>query len=278
MSWFLVDDQMPSDERMLATSLAARGLWATAGAWAGGHHTDVVPAHVLASLGSTPELETELADARVWHRAKAGAYRFEQDGLCRIPQKETVERQRQMATERQARWRAGKRQRDGGVDAPVDGAVDAPVDAVDNRVAGKTAGQSARGRRSVDASTAPSTWYPGPIPGSIPPPQSDQRDGSNARASPDDPETINAVIGEIRDTTGRTIDRPWAARVAADLLSGHTVGNPAAYVRQAIRREPSPARRFLPTPGPAPVADVLAPFRDSHDGPSGKHARREDQP
>ena len=127
MPWFLVDDQYPADERVLATSLAARGLWVTAGAWASAHHTDAVPAHVLEALGSTPTLEAELRTARVWRRVR-GAYQFMQPGLCKIPAQETVDKQREMKNERQRRWREG------------------------------------RGRRDVDASTAPSTWSPSPYP------------------------------------------------------------------------------------------------------------------
>ena len=127
MPWFLVDDQFPTDDRVLAVSLAARGLWVMAGAWSSAHRTDVVPDHVLASLGSTPELVAELATARIVRRAKGG-YRLTQSGLCKIPSQETVDKQREMKTDRQRRWRETQR------------------------------------RRNVDASTGPSTWDPLPKP------------------------------------------------------------------------------------------------------------------
>jgi hypothetical protein len=146
MSWFLVDDQYPTHPDVLATSLAARGLWVTAGAWSSAHHTDVVPDHVLASLGSTPQLAGELAATRVWKRIRGG-YRFVQDGICKIPEKETVDNARKLKTERQRRWREGQR------------------------------------RRPVDASTQAS---PGPDPSPSPMADViNHRAGGNARASPD---------------------------------------------------------------------------------------------
>jgi len=210
MSWFLVDDQFPADERVLAISLAARGLWVMAGSWASTHHTDVVPAHVLASLGSTPELVTELVTARVWRKARGG-YRIEQEGLCKIATQETVDNQKKMKTERQRRWR------------------------------------ESQGRRAVDASTGPSTWDPGPDPGSNPGVHVVNRvNGSNGH-----PPTavIDAIIKEIHDKTGKLVDDDWAGRIAAELLQGQSVSSPAAYVRQAIRNEPNPGLRFLPQYG-----------------------------
>ena len=73
MPWFPVDDSFYSHPKALATSLAARGLWATAGSWSSAHLTDgVVPVHVLASLGGTPELAAELVTAGLWRRTRNG--------------------------------------------------------------------------------------------------------------------------------------------------------------------------------------------------------------
>src|SRR6266704_3002926 len=73
MPWFPVDDSFHSHPKALATSLAARGLWATAGSWSSAHLTDgVVPVHVLASLGGTPELAAELVAAGLWRRTRQG--------------------------------------------------------------------------------------------------------------------------------------------------------------------------------------------------------------
>ena len=67
--------------------------------------------------------------------------------------------------------------------------------------------------------------------------------GSPPRASP---EVIDSIIKEILDVTGRHITEEWAQRVAAHILDGRTPANPAAYIRQAIRNDPDPKRRFLP--------------------------------
>jgi hypothetical protein len=108
--WFQVDDDYPTHPGILATSLAARGLWVTAGAWSSKRCQDVVPDHVLASLGSTSELVAELADAQVWKRVRGG-YRFTQEGLCKIPDKETEDHKRKLKNERQTRWREGRSRR-----------------------------------------------------------------------------------------------------------------------------------------------------------------------
>jgi len=37
-----------------------------------------------------------------------------------------------------------------------------------------------------------------------------------------------------------------ASRIARELLDGRSVASPAAYVREAIRNDPDPRKRFLP--------------------------------
>lgn len=207
MPWFLVDDQFPTHDGVMAVSLAARGLWVTAGAWLSAHHKDVVPDHVLAALGSTPELVDELCTARLWKRGRGG-YRFEQHGTCKIATQETVDKQREMKNERQRRWRENQ------------------------------------SRRDVDSSTAPSTWYPGPDPGSNP--VVDVVNRTNGSSGARDPTAvIDAIIKEIHDQTGKVITPDWASRIAAELVTPD-VTNPAAYVRQCIRNDPDPRKRFLP--------------------------------
>src|SRR5215813_2947284 len=102
-----MDDDFPTHPGALAASLAARGLWATAGAWCSKRLTDVVPDHVLASFGSIRELQAELRAAGMVERVRGG-YRLVQPGLCKIPLKEAVEAGRKSKSARQARWRAGR--------------------------------------------------------------------------------------------------------------------------------------------------------------------------
>lgn len=104
MPWFRVDDGFHSHPKVLATSLAARGLWVSAGSWSSGHLTDgVVPDHVLASLGGTPELAAELVAAGLWKRRRNG-WQFH-DWASRNPSKQAVENDRRNNAERQKRWR-----------------------------------------------------------------------------------------------------------------------------------------------------------------------------
>jgi hypothetical protein len=105
-----MDDDFPTHPGAMAVSLAAKGLWATAGAWCSKRLTDVVPDHVLASFGSTSELEAELCAAGMLKRVRGG-FRYTQEGLCKIPVKETHEHKRKLKNERQQRWREGRRRR-----------------------------------------------------------------------------------------------------------------------------------------------------------------------
>lgn len=54
------------------------------------------------------------------------------------------------------------------------------------------------------------------------------------------------IITEIRTATGRTVTAEWASKIRAHILDGRSPADPAAYVRQVIRNEPSPRTRFLP--------------------------------
>ena len=91
MTWFRVDDVFHSHPKVAATSLAARGLWVTAGSWSSAHLTDgVVPDHVLVSLGGTPELADELCAAGLWRRTRA-AHKFHDWSACNPTKKEVVD-------------------------------------------------------------------------------------------------------------------------------------------------------------------------------------------
>ena len=54
------------------------------------------------------------------------------------------------------------------------------------------------------------------------------------------------IITEIQAVTGRVITAEWAATVRGHVLEGRHPADPVAYVRQAIRSEPDPSKRFLP--------------------------------
>lgn len=210
MPWFLVDDDFTDDERVLAVSLAARGLWMMAGTWASRRHTDVVPQHVLASLGSTSTLVNELTAARMLKRNRGGTYRIVQEGLCRIATQETVDKSRKQKAERQNRWR--ERQR----------------------------------RRPVDASTDASPLDPDPDPRSVVDVVNHVADRYAREA---DDNLIQVIKQTIRNQTRVEITDDWALKIARGLLNGHNPKNRPAYCRRAIENERDPRTRFLPNGG-----------------------------
>lgn len=211
MPWFLVDDRFNSHPvilRILATKPEALGLWTAAGAWSSAHLTNgVVRDDVLPQLfPDAAILAKALVTARAWKRVRGG-YEFIQEGVCKIPSSTAVENERKAAAERQRRRRqAMSSRRDSGV---THGAVTEP--------------QS----------------NPDPSSGSV----INHVTAVNGRASPD---LIELIMKEILDTTGRHITAEWAQRTYEHILAGRTVASPAAYLKQAIRNEPDPKKRFLP--------------------------------
>ena len=169
MPWFQVDDDLPTHPDMLATSLAARGLWVTAGAWSSKRLTDVVPDHVLVSLGGTPELAKELGARGVWKRVRRG-WQFTQTGLCKIPVKEAVERERKMSAARQRRWQ--KAHHNGVSDAGSNGVRDGVPIPVPKEPPQPPAGGGHRGQHPNcrACGTNPRGKPPEPPPTPMPPP------------------------------------------------------------------------------------------------------------
>ena len=200
MPWFQVDDDLPTHPDMLATSLAARGLWVTAGAWCSKRLTDVVPDHVLASFGSTPELETELGAQGVWKRVRKG-WRFTQNGLCKVPVKATVERTREKGAARQRRW----------YEAHHNGVSNAAPNAVSNGV-------------------------PIPVPNTPQPPASGGHDGShpNCRACGTNPRGVPPPPPRL--PTPPPVDQAIAAARGSSgrPLRGDAVTSRAAAARAAL--------------------------------------------
>lgn len=108
MTWFKVDDGFHSHPKTLTCSLAARGLWVSAGAWAAHHLTEgAVPAGALALLGATQALAEELCASGLWTRTRTG-YKFH-DWHTYQPTRAQVEADRKANAERQKRYRENKR-------------------------------------------------------------------------------------------------------------------------------------------------------------------------
>jgi hypothetical protein len=218
--WFPVDDSFHSHPKALATSLAARGLWATAGSWSSAHLTDgVVPVHVLASLGGTPELAAELVAAGLWRRTRQG-YVFH-DWL-EWGSKRTAAEIREL---RKVRAENGRK---GGV---ASGKARSKPEAKTKQVASRPL---RGGLNPMSMSTTTSVVEVG-----------DQSSRRNARDGPEIDEILKTIIQAIYETTDRVIDAAWAAKIRDHILNGHQAGNPVAYVRAVIENDPDPRTRFL---------------------------------
>jgi hypothetical protein len=73
MAWFKVDDKLHSHPKWVRLSLAARGLWITAGTWSADQETDaVVPKHMLRAFGARSSHAAELVDAGLWEEHRDG--------------------------------------------------------------------------------------------------------------------------------------------------------------------------------------------------------------
>jgi hypothetical protein len=252
--WFPVDDSFHSHPKALATSLAARGLWATAGSWSSAHLTDgVVPVHVLASLGGTPELAAELVAAGLWRRTRQG-YVFH-DWLD-WGSKRTAAEIRQLRKVRAEAGRkggeaSGRKRAVNGVHSSRQGRSkqdddDAPSDTRNpddqrkqaSKPEAKTKQVASRlPRGGLNPNTTTKTLSVADV--------VNQPADRNARDDPEIDEILTTIIQAIYATTSRVIDAAWAAKIRDHILNGHQAGNPAAYVRAVIEKDPDPYTRFL---------------------------------
>jgi hypothetical protein len=91
-----------------------------------------------------------------------------------------------------------------------------------------------------------------------PSPQEPSREPSNQRARADE---VAAVIGALRDRTGKTVNETHAGMVVDQLLDGRRNGGihttTVRYLTGAIARDSDPSR-FLPVPDLQPVLELLA--------------------
>jgi len=253
VTWFKVDDSFHSHPKVLATSLAARGLWVTAGSWSSKHLTDgVLRDQELAALGGTPELAAELVAAGLWRRAKGG-YRFHEwdadaDGTVRNPLRSEVmaERRKKSSGGRignHRRWHASR------------GVTDPDCPFCQEKRASDTDRTSDRSTESGASPPVPSRPDPkGQSPSGFDPrevTQSSSVSVGDARATltDDDLKIDQTIIGLLAELTGRTVSPNHAAGVRRQILGGRAVDKPLPYVARAIRERP---KDFLPA---APAAE-----------------------
>lgn len=112
MSWFRVDDRLPTHRKTLslrrgATRLQAIGAWVLAGAWSAGTETEGhIAQHVLEDLGIPTRTAHELVGAGFWKLCDThpGCYAMH-DYLEYNPSAEKEREKKAAAAERQRRAR-----------------------------------------------------------------------------------------------------------------------------------------------------------------------------
>lgn len=132
MSWFKIDDGFHCHPKVLAAGTPAVGLYVRCGSWAAQQVTDgVIPKHVAKMYG-TPRMIKALVEAGLWHQhghacpscaaVDANSYVIHQY-LEKNPSRTETDAARKAKSERQQRWREGKRAEAG--DADVDASTSA---------------------------------------------------------------------------------------------------------------------------------------------------------
>lgn len=112
MAWFKVDDGFYDHPKLEGVSMAARGLWVTAGAYCSRHLTDgVITARQVRLLGGTRAQITALVDSGLWVRFRGDSgtdsYAFH-DWFDMQPSRKEVEEKREAEAERKRKWREAK--------------------------------------------------------------------------------------------------------------------------------------------------------------------------
>lgn len=106
MPWFRLDDSFHSHPKVIAAGNEAVGLYVRCGTYAAQHLTDGFVGKPIVLLYGSEALAARLVDAALWNRTRGGWNIH--DYLDYNPSRETVERERKAAAERQRRSREGK--------------------------------------------------------------------------------------------------------------------------------------------------------------------------
>lgn len=118
MPWFRLDDSFHSHPKVIAAGNEAVGLYVRCGTYAAQHLTDGFVGKSIVLLYGSEALAARLVDVALWNRTRGGWNIH--DYLDYNPSRETVEKERKAAAERQRRSREAKlSQRD----SPRDNAV-----------------------------------------------------------------------------------------------------------------------------------------------------------
>lgn len=118
MPWFKIDDGFHCHPKVLAAGTPAVGLYVRCGSWAAQQASDgIVPKQVARMYGTTRNIKA-LIDAGLWHQKghdcpacpelDANSYAIHQY-LERNPSRVDIEKERKAKSERQQKWREGKK-------------------------------------------------------------------------------------------------------------------------------------------------------------------------
>lgn len=245
MSWFKIDDGFHCHPKVFAAGTPAVGLYVRCGSWAAQQVTDgIIPKHVAKMYG-TPRMIKALIDAGLWHQKghdcescpelDANSYVIHQY-LERNPSRVETELARKSKSERQQRWREGKRKQqvneDG--DPHVDGDVDAST------------------RRHGDAAPVPTPPVPSPeSPTETPPPPSPSDRQPGADVVPLSGRGEVQPLIEAMHARGMNVSWTFAAAEWLELRDAiRRVGIPtlvdhAARAWQVAKTQPYSAKYFL---------------------------------
>ena len=255
-----------------------------------------MPDHVLADLGSTPELEGELLRVGLWHRIKRGIRFHEWDLWNDTPEKAQkadaeAERKKLLAAERQRRKRAKDREavtrdvtRDSGPElrepvtvsrsrhAPASVTVTRPGDMEPEKAQLKpgpvtrdiSVTASVTSRSGLDRPDLDLDFNQGSEGQSVSQVE-DRNAGARARGKPPEPvpytwEFRLQVQGEMAARDHDDVTDAEADGITAEVLarSREPVPHPWGYVRKAIRGEKDPYSRWLSARPPKPAATLAA--------------------
>lgn len=118
MPWFKIDDGFHCHPKVLAAGSPAVGLYVRCGSWAAQQVSDGIVPKTVARMYGTPRMIKALIDAGLWHQKghvcascptlDANSYAIH-DFLERNPSRVDIEKERKAKSERQQKWREGKK-------------------------------------------------------------------------------------------------------------------------------------------------------------------------
>ncbi|WP_327066780.1 hypothetical protein [Kitasatospora sp. NBC_01302] len=216
MPWFKIDDGFHCHPKVFAAGTPAIGLYVRCGSWAAQQTSDGIVPKAVARMYGTPRMIRALIDAGMWHekghgcescpQLDANSYLIHQY-LAFNPSRNSVDAERAAKTERQRRWREGRR-----VNGQfTDGAGREPDD---------------DGDAHVDASTPPS------VDASVDPPV----DATPTRPDPSPTTSSNEEVGErpqpeAADTQPTRVDVERACQTLADRIEANGSRRPVINKR-----------------------------------------------